>query len=233
MNGHIAEKEGKNLKLKYVRGYHRFLQATEGLFKNNPILVCGLALPFAVAPTTSLNSGVALCIAMLITYLPVVVIAAILGKKVPLWLRVVLYPILAAALLIPARMAIRAISPTIFDSLGIYFSLLATSTMLTAGVERSVKLGKVGASVAHGICCSVGFCLVILLMSLFREMYGSGLILGIPIKSIVNKTPSFLLVSFGFILLGLISAFFRILNRAIVSILMQIGKIEKSLANMD
>lgn len=216
------------MKLKYVRGYQRFQTATEGIFHNNPILVCGLALPFAVVPTTSLNSGVSLCIAMIMSYVPVVFVASLLGKHIPLWLRTAIYPIMAALLLIPTRYVLREISPTILSSLGIYFSLLATSTMLTAGVERAVKVGKIGLSLKYAVCNAIGFCMVVLSLSFLRELFGSGSLWGVPIKAMTEKTPTLLIAAGGFILLGMVAAFFKMLNRMILSILLRAAEVEKS-----
>ena len=59
----------------------------------------------------------------------VLVFASLFGKKLPGWLKVVLYAIVGSLMLVPSYFISAGISATIFDSVGIYPALLAVSTV--------------------------------------------------------------------------------------------------------
>lgn len=209
------------LNLKHARPYRRFLNRTEGILIKNPVLVCGVALPLAAVPTTSINSAVALIVAMLFAYVPVVLVASLVGERISFWLRVALYPALAAILLIPARMAVRFLLPTVFDSLGGYFSLICVAGMLFAGVEEAVKRKKFLSALRFSLFNWIGFSLVMLLMGLIRELIGSGTLAGMPVPFIKAPVPGVLMAFAGFILLGMGAAFCRFLHRVLTFVMLR------------
>lgn len=205
-----------NLRLKRVRGYHKFLRKTDGILVNNPIIVCGLALPLAVVPATRLISATALVFAMLIAYLPVLMLAAAFGERVPRWLRAVIYPLFSILLLIPTRILIRAISPTITESLGVYFSLICVSTMIIAGTEFAAKNRKMLTVLRYGTFNWIGFSLVILIIAFIRELIGAKSLWGIPMPWIKYQIPGMAMAFMGFIILGFFAAFCKFIHRLIM-----------------
>lgn len=209
------------MKLNYLRRYHRFLRSTRGLFSANPILGLGLALPFAVVPTVSLTGGAALCLTMAATTLPTLLLAGFLGEKVAPWLRVALYPFVASLFLIPCRMLLRGLFPSILDSLGIYFSLACVSTLLLAGVEQAVQLKKPGAVALHWLWCALGFSGAVIPLSLFRELIGRGTLWGRPVAWVSSTAPGVSTAFGGLILLGFLIALFRLIHRGLSLLLIR------------
>ena len=129
------------MNLTYVRKYQRFLRKTQGIFYKNPLLSLGLALPLVVIPSYGLTGTTAISAVMLVCFIPTVLIASLLRKKVPQPWRAVLYPLISCLLLIPSRMMVKNVSPLIFDSLGVYFSLICVNSLLIYTVEK-VQLQK-------------------------------------------------------------------------------------------
>ena len=117
------------MNLTYVRKYQRFLRKTQGIFYKNPLLSLGLALPLVVIPSYGLTGTTAISAVMLVCFIPTVLIASLLRKKVPQPWRAVLYPLISCLLLIPSRMMVKNVSPLIFDSLGVYFSLICVNSL--------------------------------------------------------------------------------------------------------
>ena len=58
------------------------------------------------------------------------------AQKGPAARRAVLYPLISCLLLIPSRMMVKNVSPLIFDSLGVYFSLICVNSLLIYTVEK-------------------------------------------------------------------------------------------------
>lgn len=202
------------MRLKNLRSYQAFRRRTKGLFYRNPVLSCGLALPFAASSAT-LSTGVAISWAMLLVYLPMMVLAAVWGSKLPLWKQAIIYPLAGSLLLIPARFAVRVVSPTIFSSLGVYFALLCVSAMLAVGVRRSNLHTSPTRAAKEALLEVAGFAAVVIPLSALREMLGSGTLWNIPLPFIAFRFSGLSAVFGGFILLGFAMAFFRLLHRGI------------------
>lgn len=99
------------MNLTHVRKYQRFLRKTQGIFYKNPLLSLGLALPLVVIPSYGLTGTTAISAVMLVCFIPTVLIASLLRKKVPQPWRAVLYPLISCLLLIPSRMMVKNVSP--------------------------------------------------------------------------------------------------------------------------
>ena len=118
------------MNLTLVRKYNKLLRKTDGILLHNPLLTLGLALPLAIIPSYGLIGTAAVSVAMLVCFVPTVFLSGLIGNRLPLWLRVVVYPVVSCLLLIPARYLVQNISPLIFDTLGVYFSLICVNSLL-------------------------------------------------------------------------------------------------------
>ena len=124
------------MNLTLVRKYNKLLRKTDGILLRNPLLTLGLALPLAIIPSYGLIGTAAVSVAMLVCFVPTVFLSGLIGNRLPLWLRVVVYPVVSCLLLIPARYLVQNISPLIFDTLGVYFSLICVNSLLMYSIEK-------------------------------------------------------------------------------------------------
>jgi len=196
----------------------QFLRCGRGIFYKNPVLSFGLALPFAVVVTTSLQSGVALSLAALVTYFPTVMVASLVGERLPHWLRVAVYPLAAALFLLPARYLISQLFVTAADTMGAYMSMLCVSTMLLFGVEEAVALHSHKKTFLYGLRTWLGFTLVVVLISLMREMIGSGSVWHTSLSWVPVKLPGVLVACGGWIFLGFMAALGKKLHRGLLAL---------------
>ncbi len=203
------------MNLTYVRKYNRFLRKTEGILLNNPILTMGLALPLIVIPSYGLMGTTAVSLAMLICFVPSVVVSSIIKDKIPHWLQAVVYPILSCLLLIPAKFLVQNISPLIFDTLGIYFSLICVNSLLMFSVEK-VQQKKPVAALVFAVRQWLGASLVAFLCGMIRELMAAGSLWGIPVLKNTPHFPVAQMAMGGFILLGFLTALFRLIHRIIL-----------------
>lgn len=204
------------MKLAFARKYRRFLRKTSGIFYQNPILTLGLALPFAVVPSYGLTGVAAVSLAMLVCFVPTVWIASLLGCKLERHWRAVLYPLISCLLLIPAKSLVAMISPSIFDTLGVYFSLVCVNSLLIYAVEK-VQLQKPVKSRVFALKHWLGATLVILLCGIIRELLANGSLWGVVLFKNTPKLPIVQMALGGFFLLGFLAAFFRFIHRSILA----------------
>ena len=116
------------------------------VFVKNPVLVTGLALAPAVVGSFTVKNGVGLSLVFGMVTIPVLVLASFLGmlpEKVPQYVRTIACAVLAALMLIPARLLAGGIAPNLFDSLGLYFSAVAMNTVCS-GTPLPGKKATVG-----------------------------------------------------------------------------------------
>lgn len=199
---------------KRLKSYKEKMSRTRGIFGQNPVLIGGLALPIAVMGTTSLMNAVALSLAGFATIVPLMLVASTVGKHIPLNLRRTCYVLLASAILCGLSYPIGSISPGIFDSLGIYYSLMAVNTIMLYRTETFAQHASPLSALLDGLRNSLGFSLVICLIAAARELVGSGTLWGRPVQT-AFVMPSVLLPFFGFILLGLCCAGAKCANHLI------------------
>ena len=203
------------MKLSIARKYRHILRKSDGIFYRNPLLTLGLALPLVVIPSYGLMGACAVSLAMLICFIPSVVAASLIGNRLPVWLRIVFYPLLSCLLLIPAQSLVQYISPLIFDTLGVYFSLICVNSLLAYSVEKSCRQ-KPLAAFAFAFRLWLGSSIVALLCGVLRELAASGSLWGVVIFEDLPHLPFAQMAMGGFILLGFLAAFFRLIHRLIL-----------------
>lgn len=181
-----------------------FKESLAYLFFRNPVLVLGLVIGQLAAGDTTLQNGAALSVTYFFIVVPVLVFASLIGKKIPGWLKVVCYAIFSAIMLVPAYFICGSFSATIFDSAGIYPSLLAVSTVPVVYSRKIAENQSVSAAFANGICLAGGFALTAIFLGGARELLASGSLWGFRLTEVY--LPAAKLPFWGFIFLGFMSA---------------------------
>lgn len=175
------------------------------IFFRNPVLVLGLVIGQLAAGDTNLQNGAALSVTYFFIIVPVLVFASAIGKRLPRFIRVVCYALIAAAMLLPSYFICGTFSATIFDSIGIYPALLAVSTVPIVYSSKFAENKSVSSAFFSGICLAAGFALTAIILGAARELIGSGSLWGIRITDAVF--PAIKLPFWGFIILGFMAAF--------------------------
>lgn len=199
--------------------YARFLCGTTGIFRRNPILSMGLALPFAVVATTSLQSAVALSITTLLTLIPVCLLMPFIMKLIPQpfqWLDYPLCALLAALCVMPTRLVTSAISATLMDSVGVYFSLLCVSSLLFAARDMTREENDLAKVLLNVVRLWLGAAIVMILLGCVREVLGYGTIWGKPLTWMKLRFSGVMVSGMGFILLGFLSALGKKIHRSVL-----------------
>lgn len=210
------------MNLTLVRKYNKLLRKTDGILLHNPLLTLGLALPLAIIPSYGLIGTAAVSVAMLVCFVPTVFLSGLIGNRLPLWLRVVVYPLVSCLLLIPARYLVQNISPLIFDTLGVYFSLICVNSLLMYSIEK-VQNKKPVAVLTFALRQWLGACLIAFLCGAIRELLANGSLWGFVILKDLPRLPVAQMALGGFILFGFLAALCRLIHRLILSFSLKAG----------
>jgi len=197
--------------------YARFLRATDDIFRHNPVLSLGLALPFAAVAVTSLQTAAGLSIGALLTMLPVSLLMLLFEKLLPQscrWLDLPLCALTAAVFVLPIRLVTGKLSPALMDSVGVYFSLLCVSSALFALREETRGSRDWAKVLLRGVKQWLGLSLVFLLVGFLRELLGYGTLWGKALPWMKVRFSGVMVAGFGFILLGFLAALGRKFHRS-------------------
>jgi len=181
------------------------LDVLKRLCLENPVLVSGLSLGPVVAISQSLKAGVSLSVAFAIIIIPVLVFFAFVPLKFSKSVRIVLCTLLSCICFIPAFWFAKNIFPEVSDKVGVFLPLMVVNPIITAHSGEAVRSKKPLTSLIDGVFTTVGFSLVMCIVSAFREILGKGTIWDAPIGKMQGNI-SFLLPFMGFIIIGFLAA---------------------------
>ncbi len=211
------------MKMTKTHWYARFLRGSKGIFRSNPILSLGLALPFAAVACTSAQTAVGLSVGMLLTLFPVCLLLPILLKFIPKqhhWLETPILVLLAGLFVLPTRLVVAGLSPALMDSVGVYFSLLCVSSLLFTARELTRQKEDLAQVLLDVLRLWLGVVLVLLLAGSIREILGNGTLWGKPMIFMKVRFPAVMVAGMGFVLLGFLAALGRKLHSLILEILL-------------
>lgn len=200
------------MNLSQIRRYRRRNRTLPRMVANNPLLIMGLDFPFVVVGATGLKNAVAFSVEMLFIHLFTMIVAYLIAPKLKIWQRVFATTIVSTVVMVFSRELVLMLIPDIENYAGMYLYLMALNgvTLFQANfLSKEAKLPKVMVSAMLNI---VVFALTMTVVSVIREYLGTGTLWGIPVPSFARmegvRAPFF-----GFILMGMLIALGRFINR--------------------
>lgn len=169
---------------------------------DNIVLAQGLGLCPIIAAGVSLQKGVALTVCTAIALIPCSLLMSVWGKKLGI-MRTPLYSVLAMALMVGCQWVLRQYFPELSASLYIFLPLMSVNTLFTyrAGGFSVGRHPLVALTDAVGT--SLGFGLVICIVSALRELAIDGALWGVPMgyaarfPEAAYPFAAFILIGFG------------------------------------
>lgn len=184
---------------------------TDGFLEKNIILQRGMVIAPIIVVCTNLLNGLILSIAFFVITTLTVLMASFITKKVPYTIRVILYTMIASLIFIPTSVALDIIFPNTIFKLEIFLPLLVTNSAIVIKSEtRFHDMGK-GKMFLSLFMYGLGFLIVACLVGGIREFLEKGTLLGEPFFW-DYKIPTMIYPFSGFILLGVMAAFYKKIN---------------------
>ena len=182
-------------------------QLKDGLITQNPVLVQVLGMCSTMAITTSVMNGVGMGVSVLIILTHSNIFISLLRKIIPNEVRIACYIVVIAGFVTIVDLCLQAFLPEIAKSLGVFIPLIVVNCIVLGRAEAFASKNSVAASAVDGICQGIGYTVVLIIMSAFRELFGSGKLMGIQIMP-ASYTPALMLVLpvGGFLCLGTLIA---------------------------
>ncbi|MBQ2177844.1 MAG: electron transport complex subunit E [Oscillospiraceae bacterium] len=182
-------------------------QLKEGLITQNPVLVQLLGMCSTMAITTSIANAIGMGISVTIILTLSNIFISLLRKVIPNEVRIACYIVVIAGFVTMVDLSLQAFFPDLAKSLGVFIPLIVVNCIILGRAEAFANKNTVLASAVDGICQGIGYTLVLIIMSAFRELFGAGKLLGAQIMP-AGYTPALLLILpvGGFLCLGVLIA---------------------------
>ena len=184
---------------------------TNGIIKENPVLVLVLGTCPTLAITTSVVNGVGMGIATTFVLLGSNIFISLLKKVIPDKVRIPCYVTIIAGFVTVVSLLLEAYVPALYKSLGIYIPLIVVNCIILGRAEMFANKNSVVDSALDGIGMGIGFTFALLCMGTIREIFRSGTFLGFQVlPSAMDPILIMKMAPGGFFTFGLIIA---ILNK--------------------
>ena len=183
---------------------------TDPLMDNNPITRQVLGICSALAVTVKVELAVVMTLALTFVLTMSNVTVSFFRKQIPHNVRIIVQLIIIASLVALIDQVLKAYMYSVSKELSVFVGLIITNCIVLGRADECAMNNNVKKSFIDGLGNSLGYGLILILVSIFREFFGSGTIYGIPIipedlygSGYINN-GLMLLAPGAFIVLGLI-----------------------------
>lgn len=187
-----------------------------GILNENPTfrLLLGMCPTLAISTAVFQGLGMGLATTFVLVFSNFVI--SLLRNIIPDKVRIPTFIVIIATFVTIVDLMLKAFIPSLSDSLGIYIPLIVVNCIIFARAESFASKNPVGASVVDGLGMGLGFTLSITLLSAFRELIGSGTLLGLQVMpasyqpmAIALRPPG------GFLMLGILLLLINAITKSV------------------
>ena len=154
---------------------------TAGIIRENPVLRLVLGCCSVLAVTPTLSGAVGMGLAMTFVLVCSNIFISALRKIIPAKVHLPCYIVIIATFVTVVQMVMQAYVPDLYKTLGVFISLIVVNCIILGRAEAFASKNSVAASAVDGICQGIGYTVVLLILSAFRELLGAGTLLGVQI----------------------------------------------------
>ena len=187
-----------------------------GIFAENPVFRLALSLCPAVAVTTTVVNGLMLGVAVLFVQVASSVTVALVRRAIHPRVRIPVYTIIIAVWVSTIDMVLSGFFPSLYAQVGLYVKLIVAFAIIISRLEMFASRMPLVPTFWDGLGMGLGFLFALLVIGAFRELLGSGAILGYAITA-EKPLLFFALPAGGFFSIALLMAFFNFVEKRYVA----------------
>jgi Na+-transporting NADH:ubiquinone oxidoreductase subunit D len=151
------------------------------LNKNNPITVQMLGICSALAVTSKLEPALVMAISVTVVVAFSNVIISLLRNTIPNRIRIIVQLVVVAALVTIVNEILKAFAYDVSKQLSVFIGLIITNCIVMGRLEAFALANKPWPSRLDGLGNGLGYGLILVIVGFFRELLGSGTLLGFPV----------------------------------------------------
>ena len=179
------------------------------LADDNPITIQVLGICSALAITAQLKASIVMAIAVLFVMGVGNVVISLMRNIIPSKIRIIVQLIVVATLVIIVDQVLKAYAYTLSKELSVFVGLIITNCIIMGRFEAFALANGPARSFLDGIGNALGYGVILIIIGFFRELLGSGSVLGYKVFEMIGwssfPTNGLFVDSIGaFIILGII-----------------------------
>lgn len=151
------------------------------LFKNNPIALQILGICSALAVTTKMQTVMVMCLAVIFVTSMSNASVSLIRNQIPSSIRIIVQMTIIASLVILVDQFLKAFAFDISKQLSVFVGLIITNCIVMGRAEGFAMKNNVGMSFLDGFGNGLGYSLILIVVGVFRELFGSGTLFGISL----------------------------------------------------
>ena len=151
------------------------------LNKNNPVIIQVLGICSALAVTSKLEPSLVMAIAVVVVAGFANVIVSLLRNTIPNRIRIIVQLVVVAALVTIVSEVLKAFAYDVNKELSVFVGLIITNCILMGRLEAFALGNGPWPSFLDGIGNGLGYGWILVVVGFFRELLGSGTLLGIDV----------------------------------------------------
>ncbi len=151
------------------------------LLDNNPITIQVLGICSALAITAELEAAIVMSVSVLFVMGMGNVVISLMRNIIPSKIRIIVQLVVVAALVIIVDLVLKAFAYELSKTLSVFVGLIITNCIIMGRFEAFALANKPWRSFLDGVGNALGYALILIIVGFFRELLGSGTLLGIQV----------------------------------------------------
>jgi Na+-transporting NADH:ubiquinone oxidoreductase subunit D len=172
----VVEKKGKKKEPLFSKKNKRLL--SDPMDDQNPITVQVLGICSALAITVQVEQAVVMALSVVAVMACGNVIISLLRNAVPNRIRIIVQLVVVAALVILVDQVLKAYAYDVSKKLSVFVGLIITNCIIMGRLEAFALGNKIWPSFLDGIGNAAGYGVILIIVAVFRELFGSGSLYG-------------------------------------------------------
>ena len=146
--------------------------------KNNPVIVQVLGICSVLAVTAKLEPAIVMGISVTAVLAFANVIISLIRNTIPTNIRIIVQLVVVAGLVIVVNQLLLAYAYDVSKQLSVFIGLIITNCIIMGRLEAFGLNNRPWASFLDGVGNGLGYGIILIIVSFFRELLGSGTLFG-------------------------------------------------------
>jgi Na+-transporting NADH:ubiquinone oxidoreductase subunit D len=156
------------------------------VFANNPIALQVLGICSALAVTTKLDKALVMGLALTLVTAFSSMFISMIRNHIPSSVRIIVQMTIIASLVIVVDQILKAYAYNVAKELSVFVGLIITNCIVMGRAEAYAMKSPPLMSFLDGIGNGLGYTVLLVIVAVVRELFGSGTLLGIEILPLIS-----------------------------------------------
>jgi Na+-transporting NADH:ubiquinone oxidoreductase subunit D len=156
------------------------------IFANNPIALQVLGICSALAVTTKVEKALVMGVAVMLVTAFSNLFISMIRNHIPSSVRIIVQMTIIASLVIVVDQVLKAYAYNLAKELSVFVGLIITNCIVMGRAEAYAMKSPPFMSFLDGIGNGLGYAVLLLIVAVIRELFGSGTLLGVEILPLIS-----------------------------------------------